>query len=144
MNDSGIAKLSDLVTCQLEIQTKLLALEEGKKKVLIEGNINELDEIIKQQSPLILSCANIENERKEMIEQMGLAEMPFNQLVEQYVSDEGLKTAYADLVSVLQRLKKVNNINKEILQTRITSIKKYMSVLGVQESTITYDKEGHF
>jgi flagellar biosynthesis/type III secretory pathway chaperone len=142
--DSGFQQLSVLFKRQVEIQTNLLALEESKKRILIAGDIDELEKIIKQQSPFILSCANIEKQRIDLVAGMGFAEIPFNQLVEQFPHEEKLEKAYEDLVGVLVRLKKVNNINKEILHTRISSIKKYMSILGAQEYNLTYDKDGHF
>lgn len=146
MKDKEFAELSVLLLKQLEIQKKMLVLEERKKIVLVEGDINELDEILKQQTPLIFSCTSLEKQRKQLMTKMDLGEVPFREIMEQHAPnyDDTLLNKFEDLVKVLCQLKKVNDLNNKILQSRSLRNKQFLSILGMQEASLTYDENGHF
>ena len=131
---------------QLEIQKQLLSLEESKKDVLVEGDVEKLDELLQKQTSLVLSSTNLENKREELISQMGLADKPYREIMEQYApkDDEAINNSFEEMVEVLHQLKRANGLNNKIIQSRIASIKQYQSLFGVQEGNLTYNNEGSF
>jgi len=146
MSDKNFEELSLLLSKQLRIQNKLLSLENGKTKVIVAGDITKLDEILRQQEPLILNCAGLESRRKQVLKEIGLDGLTMRQVLDEIVldPDDAIKSKVQDLAGVLRRLKKANDINKRLLNCRLMDMKQYMSLIGFQEPALTYDQNGRF
>jgi len=146
MNDKDLQKLATLLAKQLDVQNKFLDLEKRKTKVLVDGNIEKLDEILRQEQPLILTSGSLEKQREALLAEAGLLDMTLRQIMENYDPENKylLKSKFDNLVDVLSQLKKVNNMNAKILNSRLSVIGQCLSLIGLRQENLTYNKDGLF
>jgi len=144
MKENDLQKLALLLNKQLDVQIKFLELEKNKTKVLVEGDINKLDDILRQEQPLILTSASLEKQREELLAETGNLDLTLRQIVEKYDSGNKylLRNQFEDLADILQQLKKTNSMNTKILHSRLSVIGQCLSLLGLKQDNLTYNKDG--
>jgi flagellar biosynthesis/type III secretory pathway chaperone len=145
MNDSDFEKLSLLLGRLVEFQKKLLELQEQKTKILVQGNIKELDNILIQEQPLILNCSSLEKQRMKLLDVMGFSRLTLEKIIQVYDPEDehGLAISFDELKDVLVKLKKQNGINNKILHSRLSAIHQCMSFIGLKENAFTYKEDGY-
>lgn len=146
MNNLDFEKLSLLLMKQIDLQNKLLTLENHKTKVLTEGNIEKLDEVLRKEQPLVLSCAGMEKQREQLLQDMGLSGWTLKQIIGEYdpQNEYGLQTGFKKLEDILHQLSKSNETNHKILQSRLSIIGHCLSLIGLGEDSLAYQADGHF
>ena len=146
MNENGFNKLSLLITDQLNLQNELLILEEIKKQVLISGDIEKLEDILKKEQTFLLKGETDKNKYQNLLKDLGLYGLSLQQIVTEYDPQNiyQLKSKFDSLEIVVSKLKKINNINNKIVKSRLTVIEQCLSYIGLKENALTYDKEGHY
>ncbi|MPN25496.1 hypothetical protein SDC9_172907 [bioreactor metagenome] len=145
MNSTDLEKLSRLLENQLNLQNSLLAIEKRKTDVLVEGNIEKLDGILKEEQFLLLNCAGLKNQRETFLKECGLCGRSLHKIAEEF-DREGqyrLKSRLENLSDVLGRLKKTNGTNKRILDSRLFVLNRCMTLLGMEQQAVVYDRDGH-
>lgn len=133
-------KFMELLEKQISVQKSLLKLENKKTDVLVEGNAAELDDIIKQEQPLIMQSSNVEKQRMELQKIMGIEHDSLRQIAERYKGEnEELYEKYTDLSELVKLLKKTCEKNKRLLNSRLSVINHLLSDAGmVTQENVTY------
>ncbi len=146
MNDNDLNRLSHLLSKQLDLQNDLLILEESKTKVLIDGDIPQLEEIMRQEQSFFLKCDDQLNKYQTFLNEIGLCGVTLRRIVAKYDAQNSfqLSAKLDNLEDILSCLKKTNNVNNKILQSRLSVIVKCLSMIGLKGDTVTYNKDGHF
>lgn len=117
------ATLDDLIT----IQHQLIRYAERKQTVLIEHKVDELTELVKEETRLIRRLGQLEDERERLVIEV-LEEHPglsFSQFTEQ-LSDETAKQALQDQLTTLKHLllelQAKNRQNEKLVQDSVDFI----------------------
>ncbi len=145
MNDNDLKKLSLILAKQLELQNELLSLEQSKTKVLTDGDISKLEEIMKQEQSFVCKCDDQQKKYQTFLTETSHSNITLKQLVTEYDADNKfqLQTLLSSLEDLFGRLKKANNINTKILQSRLSVIGNCLSITGIKDA-VTYNKDGRF
>ena len=117
------ATLDDLIS----IQHQLIRYAERKQTVLIEHKVDELTELVKEETRLIRRLGQLEDERERLVIEV-LEEHPglsFSQFTEQ-LSDETAKHALQDQLTTLKHLllelQAKNRQNEKLVQDSVDFI----------------------
>lgn len=121
----------DLVVTTLEelinIQKQLIHYTERKKTVLIERNVDELNQIVQEETKLVKQLSQLENERKELVESVlqNHPSLPFYQFVET-LSDEVTRRKLTSQLKTLQQitleLQSKNYVNEQLLKDSLSFV----------------------
>ena len=119
--------LGEIISClekQKSIYEELLSISRKKKQVLIDGNVEKLDSMVKREGNLIIEIGDLENKREKAVEalakELGCSS---KELTVSYVCDRvadkrvGLIRSLADSIgSILKELKELNDINGKLIE----------------------------
>lgn len=139
----GLKRLSYLLDRQLEIQNKLLELENEKTTVLLKGDIEQLDNIVNLEQPLIMNSNNFEKQRECLQSKMDLEDVTLREIISKHPSFNNnlLETQYTQLKNIIAEIKKINSTNQKILNSRLSVINFVLMKTGLMEDApITYKK----
>ena len=139
----GLKRLSYLLDRQLEIQNKLLELENEKTTVLLKGDIEQLDNIVNLEQPLIMNSNNFEKQRECLQSKMDLEDVTLREIISKHPSFNNnlLETQYTQLKNIIAEIKKINSTNQKILNSRLSVINFVLMKTGLMEDVpITYKK----
>lgn len=139
----GLKRLSYLLDRQLEIQNKLLELENEKTTVLLKGDIEQLDNIVNLEQPLIMNSNNFERQRECLQSKMDLEDVTLREIISKHPSFNNnlLETQYTQLKNIIAEIKKINSTNQKILNSRLSVINFVLTKTGLMEDVpVTYKK----
>src|SRR5659263_758723 len=139
----GLKRLSYLLDRQLEIQNKLLELENEKTTVLLKGDIEQLDNIVNLEQPLIMNSNNFERQRECLQSKIDLEDVTLREIISKHPSFNNnlLETQYTQLKNIIAEIKKINSTNQKILNSRLSVINFVLMKTGLMEDApITYKK----
>lgn len=135
---SFIDKFCEILSDQLLLHEKLLAIGKEKKQVLIDGTLPELEKIIKQEHELIQKTRFLEKDRHLMITQLaeklnvGVEKLSVSFLIEavkeQREKDRLIKLK-ENLETVIQELSDINQLNSQLLQQSLEYIQTTMEAI---------------
>lgn len=145
MNDSDLKRLSILLAKQLELQNDLLTLEQYKTKVLIDGDLPKLEVIMKQEQSFLYKCDDQQKKYQAFLTEINQSNRTLKQLISEYDADNlyQLQTLFNSLADIFSHMKKTNNTNAKILQSRLSVIGNCLSIIGLKDA-VTYNKNGRF
>lgn len=139
----GLKRLSYLLDRQLEIQNKLLELENEKTTVLLKGDIEQLDNIVNLEQPLIMNSNNFEKQRECLQSKLDLEGVTLREIISKHPSFDNnlLETQYIQLKNIIAEIKKINSTNQKILNSRLSVINFVLMKTGLMEDVpVTYKK----
>lgn len=139
----GLQNLHALLSRQLETQKKLLELEESKTLVLKKGTPEQLDEIINKEQPLIMLAQSLEKRRETLQRKLGLEKRGLKQIVGEcdLCDKTDMKDVCLQLEETISKLKKINNLNSRLIQSRIETNKGMLKIFGMDDGALTYSKQ---
>ena len=135
-------QLCDVLHKECILHGKLLEMENTKTEILIKGDVDRLDALMKSQQPVVMECSHLEGRRQELQESMGLGNATLREIVltcDTQEKDE-LSQVMDELSDVILKLKKVNGTNMAIVTSRIETIGQISAMLGLEDRQITYQK----
>lgn len=135
-------ELACLMDRQREIQDKLLELETQKKAVLVKGSVEELNELLKAEQPLLMQSSNLESQRQELQSRLKISQDEMRRIFKNPVGAEEaeLVQSFRDLRDAVMTLKKASDLNGRVLKARMDTKKNLMRIFGMSEETSTYSK----
>lgn len=135
-------QLCEILQKECALHHKLLEMENSKTEILVKGDVQRLDALMKSEQPVLMECSNLEGRRQELQEVSGWGETTLREIVFgcNTQEKEELIQLMGDLSSVVEQLKKVNGTNMAILTSRMETIAYINSMLGLEEKQITYQK----
>lgn len=138
MLDLVVTTLDELIS----LQKQLIRYAERKQTVLIERKVDELTELVKEESKLVKQLVELENERQQLVADV-LDEHPgltFSEFTEQ-ISDEKVKKELhlqlKTLQMLLTELQAKNKVNEKILEDSMSFVQHMIT-------QVTKSKQQHF
>ena len=141
----GIGDMNTLLNkflCLLEDETgfyrSLLLIVQKENRAVVDLKLKELNEAIKEKEDLLLKIQILEEQRQRMLERVansiecpiqGLTLSKLSQLIEEPYSTL-LNTCHSNLLSITQRIRKVNNSNKALVIYSLKLVGSSLSLLG--------------
>lgn len=126
----------------ISIQKQLIRYAERKQTVLIERKVDELTELVKEETKLVKQLSQLEDERQQLVADV-LEEHPgltFSQFAEQ-IPDEHVKHELHSQLTTLQmlltELQVKNKINEKILEDSMSFVQHMIT-------QVTKTKQQHF
>ena len=126
----------------ISIQKQLIRYAERKQTVLIERKVDELTELVKEETKLVKQLSQLEDERQLLVADV-LEEHPgltFSQFAEQ-IPDEHVKQELHSQLTTLQmlltELQAKNKVNEKILEDSMSFVQHMIT-------QVTQSKQQHF
>lgn len=146
--DGNFADLLEVFRKEGDIYQELLNIEKEKKQVIIDNDVKALEAITTKEQGFVKAIVNLESLRAEVID--GFCKLKgisnINSLDDIKASVSAEEAALVDtekqrLVSIVNELIEVNNLNTSLLEDSIDFINYTMNLLtSTEEDDITYDK----
>ena len=138
-----IWEIADILEKELHIQKELLGLSKELTDVIINGEIKELDNILKVQQTMIMTLGKLEEERMEISSRLGDEDITMTDLI---ARAEGklavrLQELFDDFSYVIDEQKTINNINKKLLKTNLEYIEFTLSNLTGNKTINLFDEK---
>lgn len=135
MND--VLSLKQILEAQRATYQKMLDMEEEKSDALIKGDTGVLTRIMSAQQALMVQARGLEEKR---IALCGSPELGGFKTLKALVESsperrEALEPAFAALSDTVNALKKKNNRNRKLLETRLATIRFMNEQLGLTPNT---------
>lgn len=133
-----INKLDELIY----IQNQLLHIAEQKKIVLIERHVDELNQLVQEESKIIKHLNEVNQEREQLVETVLQHDptMSFNQFVEEIQETpikQKLQTQLSYLQSLMMELQDKNQVNERLLKDAMNFVQHMIE-------QVTKSKQQHF
>ncbi|KAA0957458.1 flagellar protein FlgN [Planococcus sp. ANT_H30] len=126
----------------ISIQKQLIRYAERKQTVLIERKVDELTELVKEETKLVKQLGQLEDERQQLVADV-LEEHPgltFSQFAEQIPDEEIKQELYSQLTTLqmlLTELQAKNKTNEKILEDSVSFVQHMIT-------QVTKSKQQHF
>lgn len=135
MNDLNLYQ--DYINLLMEIKEKIEQLSElARRKIEAVRNddLMELNEVMKQEQVLSLSVRGLEKHRGELLDRLGLSDVPLSGLAEHYPEDVRYeaKEKVDDLLRQYEVYKTYSSAARNTLEVNLHEIEKYIEDHGGQ------------
>jgi flagellar biosynthesis/type III secretory pathway chaperone len=144
-----VQRLADILNRHLERQSRLLALAEEKRGVIVENNTSRLDEITAEEEELLGEVQDLETERAACVAAIGrdlkLGEAPSVDaiLAADPEAAGALEPVRGRLREVVESLRRRNGQNEALLAESVKHIERFFANLAQARSTPgTYGRHG--
>lgn len=127
----------------LVLHQNLLKLSEQKTDILKKGDIDALNEQMKEEQKYILAIKQMENERIAIVDKLlgpRVQEKTLSKCIEAATEPIGSELAelHEDLRKVTQELKTVNELNQQLTHQSLQYVNMSLDMLLPQEQNATY------
>lgn len=121
------AELLSILPRLSEVLKQMTTEEEAKAAAASSGRHEQLDAILTREQALILELRGLEQKRIAMLDQAGLGQASFRQILEQEDADgrERLTPLFDDLTGVSGRLRQAKENADRILNVRLHEIRRF-------------------
>lgn len=135
---------------QKDLHIELLKLSEAKKSALIDNVIDELDRIVRSEQALLMKAGELERRRKAAHDSLlrsagitaNLSLKEIAEIVPTEQKDEILRL-HDEFSDVLKRQMKANEVNRQLLESRISYINLMIGNMSQgMDTTNRYGSEG--
>lgn len=128
--DCLINELISVLNLEVLLYEDILKMSRDKTAVIIEGNVNELEKIMKSEQSMILEMSKVENQREILINKISKSmdqkpeELTLSFLIENCSRDqsEKLKDNQIGLGNILKELGSVNEMNSQLIRSSLDYI----------------------
>ncbi|WP_312470785.1 flagellar protein FlgN [Neobacillus sp.] len=143
----ALNKLIQTLETMTDAHRRLLDLAEEKRKILVDGNVQDIQSIINRESSCIDEIERLEQNRTQLVQaymaQKGLTGQSFT--LEDLINiqnDTTTKTTLhfiaKQLRGIVQKITLINESNQQLIQTSLTYIQYSMGMLVRKEPAIGY------
>lgn len=134
-----------------EAHKQLMELTTQKRTVLIEGNVEQLSQIVHQESQLIKHIGKLEEERlfqvKELLQRKGVSTdqpMTMQQIIQTLSTSEEkkqLEALFKDLSDLLGKMSEQNSLNMRLTQDSLNYVNQSLELYTETAKTnVNYEK----
>jgi len=132
---------------QNNILDQMAVLGEQKQRIIIAGQIKELDSLIQEEAGLVAQLEKLENQRYKLQQKLDLPGSAAKELVEWVEQEypqikEELEENVNRLSYNLARLKAINNHNNELIEQSLHYIESIQAILNGDVAG-TYSDKGN-
>ncbi len=138
-----IREMADILDKELHVQKKLLEVSNELTDVVIDGEIEELDDILKVQQTMIMTLGKLEEDRIEVAGRLGDEELKITDLIDKAEGELAvrLQKLFEDFTHVIDEQKRVNDINRKLLKTNLEYIEFTLGNLTGNSSINLFDEK---
>lgn len=141
---SIIEELISVLEAETGCYDQLITMANNKKDVIIQGNVPSLQEITEKEQEVAGRLVRLEKKREESLKDICIvtnkkpAEMTITKIIEilngQDKEQNQLKTVSSKLTTQLTDLKKINDLNQQLLQQSLDYIDFTMNAIQSSRS----------
>lgn len=125
-----INELANILEQEARVYDSILNISRNKTKIIVEGKVTELENIVKLEQSLVLQIGRLENLREEIVEkcaeQLGVnpSDITVSELVKHLKGDHAkkLKASQQKMASTLSDLKNTNDLNSKLIKNSLDFI----------------------
>lgn len=134
-------ELRDILREMIQLYKPCLDLEYDKHEAAIKNDIETLDRIVSEEQVFYMKMRGLEQKREKLFNSMNLGNRSLSEIIDtmEEKQDE-FKKLQDELNDILAELKKINSLNKTVIEVQLRRIDKAMKDLGEKENTYTSGK----
>lgn len=125
-----INELANILEQEARVYDSILNISKNKTKIIVEGKVTELENIVKLEQSLVLQIGRLENLREEIVEkcaeQLGVnpSDITVSELVKHLKGGNAqkLKASQQKMASTLSDLKNTNDLNSKLIKNSLDFI----------------------
>lgn len=135
--------LLTILNKELDLYKEIAELVKKQTDIIKKGDIDGLNELLKTQQKYVTSITVLEEERQKELARIfpGKRELPtITNCIEMAVDQEKvqLTRVYDDLMSVLQKIREINELNQQLLEQSLEFVNFSMNLLRPQKDNLNY------
>lgn len=139
----NVQAILDILNGEIAFYKKLLKLSKDKQKIIIAGNVNELDKIIKIEQDMILEIGQLEKQRELEADRLcvllGLKResLTLSELSRILGASDGalFQNIQKEMKDLLSELKKINDQNGELIKQSLEYIDFSIDIITSSQLT---------
>jgi flagellar biosynthesis/type III secretory pathway chaperone len=117
--------LHTIINKEIELFTDMISLETDKREILIKGDANALDAIVKKEQTFIMKSAVLEQQRESYLKSEGIT-------MQDVINSDEEKGRCGELAELLKKVQKLSMINQKLVKSRIDVINFITERMGYQ------------
>lgn len=129
-------QLSSILGKSLDLHRQILALAEKKREVVISGQLDDLQSLLKEETRLLEQLGEVEQERLECVRQIvptagDARQVTLSQLLEQMEERDrqAIQTQMKELLRLIEQLKRENEQNETLVRESLQHVQHTLNVL---------------
>lgn len=120
---NNLSQLLSVLERQLKACEEQIKTEKEKTKVLMQGDIEKLDEIVITEQSFIMKMGSLENKREAILAENSLNNITVSEIIAKYVSEPhkaGFINISQRLTKRIEELERVHSLNRTLLMQRMS------------------------
>jgi len=151
MNIRNVNELINILTREVEIYQEVLKISKDKTELIVEGKINELDNMTKMEQAFVIDIGKLETLREKVVkglsDDIGLnpSDITISEIINHLDKEQAqeLEICKNNLLSIINEVKTVNDLNSKLIQNSIDYINFSINVLSsIPETNNNYSNTG--
>lgn len=136
-------ELEELLDKELIALKKLEGTAFEKTDIIVNNQVEELEELVRQEEDLINEIGLLEVGRMQLLDTWGVvADTPLSNVIERVVEDKGLLIHISNSMGeVLEKLNIRNSLNNELITENLDWIDFNMNLIAGTEQPTSYGKD---
>lgn len=142
LENNAVGELIRILEQETRVYDSISKIAKDKTKIIIEGKVNDLENIVKLEQSLVLQIGRLEDQRESIVEQcskklgLDISKLTISELHKHVDENDGekLKKAQENMVGVLNGLKSSNELNSKLIKNSLDfisfSINLYADISG--------------
>ncbi len=145
-----IAALGEVFAELIGHHHQLIELGKQKKDSLIKGKLDELKNIIDQETGIIKEITHLENERQKTIalilkshhwdRQEEITMSRLIDLIDDFAQKKMLRSLQQELSSIMLELRDINQLNRQLIEQSLEYVNQSIELLTEAQEPATYDR----
>ncbi len=141
----NIQELISILENEYEVYQDMRDLALKKKDILIEGNVNELDNIVSAEQACIAAISKLENKREQWLKDNSISGMEDIQVLLENSNEKEKLTELQDRFrQLLQEVTEINEHNQALIEQALEYVEFSINLIGdaLTFNDATYEKKG--
>lgn len=149
MDTLVITELGKVLEQEANIYNDILELSKSKTRIIIDGKVNELENIVKLEQSLIIHMGKLEEMRERLIGEisglLGEPEITLSGLLKHVdgVQGDKFKKLQANIMNIVNDLKNTNEVNSKLIKNSLEYIDFSINLFAnLSTNNNNYGKKG--
>lgn len=127
----------DILNESADLYKSFLELEYAKHDAVIKNDIELLDDIVSKEQVYYMKMRGLDQKREKLIDSLGCKGMTLKEIInsDKINNKEELTEKYNELNEIIYKVKKINNLNKTLIEVRMHKIDDALVQLGEKDNT---------
>ncbi len=152
MDNALISRLNAVLEQETKIYEAISKISKSKTNIIVQGKVQELENMVKLEQALILQLGKLENEREKTVENLAKqldiksSQFTISELARHLGGEAGqkLKTYQEHLARSINNLKDANELNSKLIKNSLEYIEFSINLISsVGAGTNNYGNSGH-